>query len=85
MKLDVRAISLASGTIASILFTLCAAFVVLFPGATVWATRELFHVAITAAPTITWAGFVTGLAFWFVATALTAWALAALYSRWARA
>ncbi len=84
MKLDVRALSLASGTIAAILFTLCAAFVALFPGATPWATRELFHVAVASAPEITWGGFLVGLVFWFVATALSAWALAATYARWAR-
>lgn len=84
MKLDVRALSLASGTVAALLFTLCALFVALAPEATVWATRELFHVAVDAAPTITWGGAVSGILFWFVGAALTAAVLAGLYNRWAR-
>lgn len=82
MKLNVRALALASGTIASALFVLCALFVAVAPGATIWATRELFHVAVASAPSITWTGFVVGLIFWYILTAVTAAAWAALYNRW---
>lgn len=84
MKLDVRALSLASGIVAALLFALCALFVALAPEAAVWATRELFHVAVDAAPAITWGGTVGGILFWFVGTTLTAAVLAGLYNRWGR-
>jgi hypothetical protein len=83
MKVDVRALALASGTVAAGLFALCALFVALAPGATVWTTRELFHVAVASAPAITWIGIVSGVVFWFAATALTVAAIAGLYGRWA--
>lgn len=84
MKLDVRALALASGTVAAALFALCALFVALAPEATVWATRELFHVSVSSPPTITWGGFLAGLVFWFFGTAAAAAALASLFNRWAR-
>lgn len=84
MKLDIRAIALASGTVAAVLFALCALFVAVAPEATVWATRELFHVAVASPPAITWTGVFAGILFWFAGTAVTAAALAAIYNRWAR-
>lgn len=84
MKLDIRALALTSGAVAAVLFALCALFVALAPEATVWATRELFHLAVASPPAITWIGVLSGLLFWFVGTALTAAAFAALYNRWAR-
>lgn len=84
MKLDVRALAAASGTVATVLFALCALFVALAPEATIWATRELFHVAVSSPPTITWIGFLAGLVFWFFGTAAAAAALASLFNRWAR-
>ncbi len=84
MKLDTRALALASGTVAAVLFTLCALFVALAPEATPRATRALFHVVVAAPPTITWPGFLAGLVFWFVGTAATVAVLAGLYNRWVR-
>ncbi|MEO8218919.1 MAG: DUF5676 family membrane protein [Acidobacteriota bacterium] len=82
MKLDTRAIALATGTVASTLFVLCAIFVAFAPQATIWATRELFHVVVSAAPSITWSGVVAGIVFWFVLAAASAAAVAWLFNRW---
>jgi hypothetical protein len=82
MKLDIRALALAGGTVAAVLFTVCALFVALAPEATVWATEHLFHVSSPSR--ITWGGAVAGVVFWFVGTAAVAAALAATYNRWAR-
>lgn len=84
MKLDIRALALAGGTVAAVLFTLCTLFVALAPEATIWATEHLIHVAVSSPPTITWSGALAGLLFWFVGTAAVAAALAASYNRWAR-
>lgn len=83
MKLDIRALALTGGTVAAALFALCTLFVALAPEATVWATRELFHLAVASPPVMTWIGALTGLLFWFLSTALTAAAFATLYNRWA--
>lgn len=82
MKLNVRSLALASGTLAAVLFALCALFVALAPQATMWATEQLFHLAVAAPPAMTWGGFVAGVVFWFALTAASAGALAALYNRW---
>jgi hypothetical protein len=84
MKLEARSLALASGTVAATLFALCSLFVVLAPEAAVWATRELFHVAVASPPTLTGVGFVAGLVFWFVGAAASAAALAGLYNRWVK-
>lgn len=84
MKLDMKAFALAGGTVAAALFVLCAIFIALAPEATVWATRELFHVAVNGPPAITWGGFIAGIVFWFTAAAASAAALAGLFNRWAR-
>jgi hypothetical protein len=82
MKLDIRAVALASGTVASALFALCTLFVALAPEATVLATRELFHLAVASPPAITWIGVLSGLLFWFLGTAVAAAAFATIHNRW---
>jgi len=84
MKLNVRALAWAGGTIAAALFALCTMLVAATPGATVWATRELFHVAVAGPPAVTASGLVAGLLFWFFGAAATGAAFASLYNRWVR-
>jgi len=84
MKLETRPLALAGGTVAATLYALCALFVVLAPEATIWATRELFHVGVTSPPTLTSVGFVAGLVFWFAGAAATGAAFASLYNRWVK-
>ncbi|MBZ0090388.1 MAG: DUF5676 family membrane protein [Thermoanaerobaculia bacterium] len=84
MKLQARALALASGTVAATLFAFCALFVALVPEAAVWATRALFHVAVASPPTLAGVGFVAGLVFWFAGAAASAATLAGLYNRWVK-
>jgi hypothetical protein len=86
MKLDVRAAALAAGTIAALVYALCAAFCALVPESTVvYLTTVFLHIDITGLyREITWGTFLAGTLGSGLVTAAVAGATAWLYNRLAR-
>lgn len=82
MRIDIRALGLAAGTVAASLFVLCAAAVAVAPDWTTSAAATLVHVDLSGlARTLSWSSFFTGLVCWSVGTGLVFAALGALYNR----
>jgi hypothetical protein len=82
MRLDTRALAIAAGTIAAVLFTICALAVALAPGPTTAFFGYLVHMDFSALPrTLTAASFIGGLIIWTVGTALTFGLVATIYNR----
>lgn len=78
MKLNVRALSFASGIVAAVSFILCALAVAVSPGLTSRFFSFVFHIDLTSlSRTITWASFFGGMLLFSVGVAihvgLTAW------------
>ena len=86
MRLDSRAFGLAAGTIAAILFTLCAAAVAVAPAWTTTVASSLIHLDLSEmARTITWGSFFLGLVCWTVGVGLVFAAAGGLYNRYSGA
>lgn len=78
MKLNVRALSFASGIVSAVSFIVCALAVVIAPGLTSRFFSYVFHVDLTSlSRTITWGNFFGGMLLFSVGVAifvgLTAW------------
>ena len=83
-RLDIRSFTFSAGTVAAILFTLCALAVAISPGSTTALASYLVHLDLTAlARPLTWASFIGGLVFWAIGTGLVFGAVAGLYNRFA--
>lgn len=78
MKLNVKALSFASGIVAAASFIICALAVVVSPGLTSRFFSFVFHIDLTGlSRTITWASFFGGMLLFSVGVSvfvgLTAW------------
>ena len=81
MKLNIAAFSGATAIVTIVLFTLCALFIALAPGAAYAFFSYLFHVDLSgSAYPMTWGVFLGGLVAWGGGMGLTAAALAWLYN-----
>ena len=82
MKLNVKAIAIAHGAVAGILFVLCRLVFTLAPEGTLAATKYLFHAdwSSVAVP-VNWGGFFLGLALFMVLAALAGTAWSSIYNR----
>ena len=82
MKLNVKAIAIAQGSVAGILFVLCRLIFTLAPDVTLAAMKYLFHTEWSGvAVTVTWGGFFLGLVVFMVFAALVGAAWASIYNR----
>ena len=82
MELDARALGLAAGTVASVLFTLCALAVAVAPAATTAFATSLIHLDLTGlARSITWVNYFSGLFCWSIGAGLVFAAVGGLYNR----
>lgn len=82
MELDARALGLAAGVIAAVLFALCALAVAVAPEWTTALAGSLIHLDLTGfARAITWGGFFGGLLCWSIGTGLVFAAVGGLYNR----
>lgn len=81
MKLNVKAIAIAHGAMAGILFVLCRLVFTLAPEGTLAAMKYLFHTdwSNVAVP-MTWGGFSLGLVSFAVFAALAGAAWASIYN-----
>ena len=85
MSLDARALGLAAGVTAGVLFILCALAVAIAPEATTAFAGHLIHVDLSGMTrTLTVGSFVGGLVCWTVGTGLTFWLMGAIYNRLAK-
>ena len=82
MRIDPRALCLATGLSAAVLFVVCAAWVAVAPVAATQTFGFLLHVDLSGlARTLSWTSFLGGLVAWSAGVGLT-FALAAwLYNR----
>lgn len=82
MKLNVKAIAIAQGAVAGILFVLCRLVFELAPQSTLATMKYVFHTdwSSVAAP-VTWGGFFLGLVLFVVFAALVGVAWASIYNR----
>ena len=81
MRLDPKALALAAGMAAAILFLICAIAVALAPDATAALGGILFHADVSAfTRSLTWGNFIGGLLGWGAGTAIVSWMVAALYN-----
>lgn len=82
MTLNVRALTLASGAVAAVLFALCALAVAVSPAGFMAAVGYISHADLSAlARPITWGSFVVGLVSWTALTMVVVGAAAATYNR----
>ena len=82
MRIDSRAFGLAAGTIAAILFTVCAVAVAIAPSWTTAVASSVIHLDLSGmARTITWGTFFGGLLFWTIGTGLVFAGGGGLYNR----
>lgn len=82
MKLNVKAIAIAHGAVAGILFVLCRLAFTLAPEATISAMRYLFHTDwSTVAVPMTWGGFFSGLVLFTMFAGFVGAAWASIYNR----
>lgn len=81
MKLNVKAIAIAHGAVAGILFVLCRLVFTLAPAGTIAAMKYLFHTdwSSVAVP-MTWGGFALGLLLFAVFAALVGATWASIYN-----
>jgi hypothetical protein len=78
LKVNVKALSFASGIVAAASFVVCALAVAIAPGLTARSFSYVFHIDLTSlSRTITWSSFFGGMLCFSVGTAilvgLTAW------------
>ena len=82
MRLDSRAFGLASGTVAGLLFTLCASAIAIAPDWTTSVASALIHMDLRGmARGITWGSFFWGLLAWTIGTGLVFAAVGGFYNR----
>ena len=81
MKLNVKAIAIAHGAVAGILFVLCRLVFTLTPDGSLAAMKYLFHTdwSSVAAP-VTWGGFFFGLVVLMLVAAVLSAASASIYN-----
>lgn len=81
MKLNVKAIAIAHGTVAGILFVLCRLVFMWAPDSSLAAMKYLFHTdwSSVAVP-VNWGGFFLGLVLLMVFAALVGAAWASIYN-----
>lgn len=82
MRLDARAFGTAAGTVAAVLFTICALAVAVAPDGTTGVASYLIHMDLSGMTrSMTFGRFVGGLVIWTLATAATFGSVAAIYNR----
>jgi hypothetical protein len=82
MKLNVKAVAIAQGAVAGILFVLCRLVFTLAPDGTLAAMKYLLHTDWSGvAVPVTWGGFFLGLVVFTVFAALVGAAWASIYNR----
>ena len=82
MRLDARALGLAGGATAAVLFIICASAVAIAPGPTTAFAGSLIHMDLSSmSRALTFGSFLGGLISWVVGTSLTSWLVAAVYNR----
>lgn len=82
MKLNVKAIAIAQGSAAGILFVLCRLVFTLAPDTTLAAMKYLFHIDWSGiAVPVSWGGFFLGMVMLMVFAALVGSAWASIYNR----
>ena len=81
MKLNVKAMAVAHGTVAGVLFVLCRFVFMLAPDGSLAAMKYLFHTnwSSVAVP-VNWGGFFLGLVLLMVFAALVGGACASIYN-----
>lgn len=81
MKLNVKAIAIAHGAMAGILFVLCRLVFTLAPDSTIAAMKYLFHTDWTAvAVPVNWGGFLLGLVLFMAFAAAVGAAWSSIYN-----
>ena len=86
MRVDTRALAVASGAAAAIGFAICALFVAIAPGATSAFLTYVLHIDLTSlARPLTWGSFVGGVLAIAVGLAIFAALVGSIYNRLARA
>lgn len=82
MRIDPKALGLAAGAVAVVLFVICVIGVAVAPGVTAAVGGLLLHADLSGIPRfLTWGNFVGGLIGWGLGTALVFSLIAALYNR----
>lgn len=82
MKLDARAFGVAGGSVAAILYLVCAVAILLAPGPTTTLASYIIHMDLSSMPRIVTAGgFLLGLAFWTFGTAAIFAGVAGIYNQ----
>lgn len=83
MKLDSRAFGLAAGTIAAVLFTLCAMAVAIAPTWTTAVASAAIHLDLSGvARGISWGMYFSGVLFWSIGVGLVFAAAGVLYNQY---
>lgn len=74
--------AVASGLCAGLLWVICSILVALFPHYMLLMTTHMIHVDITQMGwTLTWSGFLVGLAGWMILAGVAGALLAVIYNR----
>jgi len=82
MRLDARAFGTAAGTVAAVLFTICALAVAVAPEPTTALASYLIHMDLSGMTrSLTFGRFVGGLVIWTLGTAVTFGGVAGIYNR----
>ena len=82
MRLEPKAFGLAAGSIAVVLFAICAVAVTLAPAATTAIGGFLLHADLSGfVRSVTFANFIGGLLGWGIGTALVFASVAAVYNQ----
>jgi hypothetical protein len=81
MRLDSRAFGVAAGSVAAILYLICAVAVLVAPGPTTLVASYLIHMDLSTMPRVLTAGsFLVGLAVWTLGTAVVFASVAGIYN-----
>jgi hypothetical protein len=82
MRLDARAFGMAAGTVAAVLFTICALAVALVPDQTTALASYLIHLDLSGMTrSMTFGRFIGGIVIWTLGTGMTFAGVAAIYNR----
>lgn len=85
MRVDTRALAIASGAAGTTAFAICALFVAIAPGATSAFFTYVLHIDLTSlARPLTWGSFVGGVLAIAVGLAIFAALVGSIYNRLAR-
>ena len=82
MKLDPKAMAMASAIVTAIIWTICSLLVAAFPGQMMAFTGHMVHADFSQLNwTMDFPGYVIGLVIWTVDVAFAVWLFAVIYNR----